>query len=479
MIDVLKAIEGEMDTLGGARPGERVLVGISGGGDSICLLHGLHSLGVPVIAAHLDHGLRRSSWGDGRHVLRLASSLGVPAVAERIEPGCLQAGAGSLEDRARRARYRFLASTARDLACPTIAVGHTQDDQAETVLMHLLRGSGTRGLRGMTPSCGLEEVTGEAQDADLRLVRPLLGVPREATLAYCRQHRLAIRSDPTNAQTAYLRNRIRLELLPLLATYNPAVRQTLAHTADILASDAQALESLLGLVVPELLGPPAADYVQVDRAKLVSLPPGVQRVILREILRDLSGEGAEVGFQAVERARACLRSYRRTSLPGDVEMLVEAGNIVFSRAGALRPTPGAHPQLEAIDEVRLRVPFRYPLENGWVFEAAEEALAKGTRNFRTDARWETAFDAEAFGRDVTLRAPRPGDRMTPFGAPGSKKLSDLFQEGKVPAVARGLWPVVCQSGSVAWLVGLRRAEVARVGAHTRRVLRLRLVAPVS
>jgi tRNA(Ile)-lysidine synthase len=170
-------------------------------------------------------------------------------------------------------------------------------------------------------------------------VRPLLGVPREATLAYCRRHRLAIRIDPTNAQTAFLRNRIRLELMPLLATYTPAVRQTLAHTADIRASDAQALESLLGLVVPELR-PPAPDYVQVDRAKLVSLPPGVQRVILREILRDLSGEGAEVGFQAVERARACLRSDRRTSLPGDVEMMVEAGNIVFSRAGAPRPTPG-------------------------------------------------------------------------------------------------------------------------------------------
>jgi len=479
VIDVLKAIEGEMDTVGGPRPGQRVLVGVSGGGDSVCLLHGLHSLGVPVIAAHLDHGLRRSSLGDGRHVLRLAASLGVPAVAVRIEPGGLQGEAGSLEDRARRARYRFLASAARDCACRTIAVGHTQDDQAETVLMHLLRGSGTRGLRGMTPACGLEEVTGEAQDAELRLVRPLLGVPREATRAYCRQHRLAIRSDPTNAQTAFLRNRIRLELLPLLATYNPAVRRTLARTADILASDAQALESLLGLVMPELLGPPASNYVQVDREKLASLPPGVQRVILREILRDLSGEGAEVGFQAVERARASLRSDRRTSLPGEVEMLAEAGMIVFSRAGALRPTPVAYPQLEAQDEVRLQVPFRLRLANGWSFEAAEERMVKAPRDFRTDAKWETAFDAEAFGREVTLRAPRPGDRMTPFGAPGSKKLSDLFQEGKVPAAARAMWPIVCQSGSVAWLVGLRRAEVARVGAHTRRVLRLRLVAPDS
>ncbi len=476
-MDVLKAIESELETLGVLLPGEGVLVGVSGGGDSVCLLHGLVSLGVPVIAAHLDHGLRRSSWADGRYVLRLAASLGVPAVAQRIEPGSLEAGPGSLEDHARKARYRFLASVARDYACRTIAVGHTQDDQAETVLMHLLRGSGTRGLRGMRPACRLDDVTGEPQDADLRLVRPLLGVPRETTLAYCRERRLAIRTDPTNEQTVFLRNRVRLELLPLLATYNPAIRQTLARTADVLAGDAQALESLLGLVVPELVGPPAPDSVQVDQEKLLGLPPGVQRVILREILCDLSGEGAEVGFQAVERARACLRSERWTSLPGDVEMRAEAGNLVFSKGGAPRPSAGAHPQLEAPAEVRLQAPFSIQLRDGWKLEAAEEAAAKGTRTYRTDARWETAFDAQAFGLDVTLRAPRPGDRMTPFGAPGSKKLSDLFQEGRVPAAARPLWPVICQSGSIVWLVGLRRAEVARVDVHTRRVLRLRLIAP--
>ena len=476
-MDVLKAIESELETLGETRPGQRVLVGVSGGGDSVCLLHALHSLRVPVVVAHFDHGLRRSSWADGRHVLRLAARLGLPAIAERMESGRLQAGVGSLEERARKARYRFLAAAARDAACQTIAVGHTQDDQAETVLMHLLRGSGTRGLRGMAPACRLDEVTGAPQDADLRLVRPLLGVPREETLAYCRRHQLAVRKDPTNEQTAFLRNRVRLELLPLLATYNPAVRQTLARTADILASDAQALDSLLGLLVPELVGPPVPDRVQVDQARLLALPAGVQRVILREILRDLSGEGAEVGFQAVERARAGLSSERRTSLPGDVEMRAEAGGLVFTRVSVSHPAAGAYPQLEMPDEVRLHVPFSHRLADGWTLEAAEESAARGTHDYRTDARSETVFDARVLSCDVTLRAPRPGDRMTPFGAAGSKKLSDQFQECRVPTGARALWPVMCQSGSVAWLVGLRRAEGARVDAHTRRVLRFRLVAP--
>jgi tRNA(Ile)-lysidine synthase len=475
-MNVLKLLGSDLELLGLLPPGERVLVGVSGGCDSICLLHALHALGVPVVVAHFDHGLRRSSWADGRHVLRFAARLGLPAVAERTELEGQKVGLGSLEDRARRARYRFLASAARAAACQTIAVGHTQDDQAETVLMHLLRGSGTRGLRGMTVACRLDEVTGETQDADLRLVRPLLGIPREETLAYCRQHRLAIRIDPTNEQPAFLRNRVRLELLPLLATYNPAVRQTLARTADILASEAQALESLLGLVLPELTGPPAPDRVEVDQAKLLGLPPGIQRVILREILRDLSGEGAEVGFQAVERARASLRSERRTSLPGDVEMRADAGSVVFTRGSRIQPDTGAYPQFDGIAELGLSIPFRVRLGNGWWLEAAEEA-ARGAQGFRTDARWETAFDAEAFGRNATLRSPKAGDRMTPFGAVGSKKLSDLFQEANIPAAARPRWPIVCQSGSVAWLVGLRRAEGARVEQRTRRVLRLRLIPP--
>src|SRR4030042_693891 len=126
-MDVLTLVEAELDLVGLLPPGERVIVGVSGGGDSVCLLDALHSLGVPVVVAHFDHGLRRS----------------------------------------RRARYRALAPAAREWSCRTIAVGHTQDDQAETVLMHLLRGSGTRGLRGMSPACRLGEVAGDAQDADL------------------------------------------------------------------------------------------------------------------------------------------------------------------------------------------------------------------------------------------------------------------------------------------------------------------------
>jgi tRNA(Ile)-lysidine synthase len=456
-MDIAQMLEPELELVGVLPPGERVIVGVSGGGDSVCLLHVLQSLRVPVVVAHFDHGLRRSSWADGRYVLRLASDLGLPAVAERLEPGHLQAGPGSLEECARRARYRFLASAAREWSCRVIAVGHTQDDQAETVLMHLLRGSGTRGLRGMRPVCSLDEVTGVPED--------------------CRTRHLTIRRDPTNDQTAFLRNRIRLELLPLLERYNPAIRESLAHTADVLAGDADAIDSVLALLGPEVIRSPEGDRVEVARGWMLGIPVGLQRIVLQWMLKDVAPEGTEVGFRAVERARAGLESGRRMSLPGDVEMRAEGDRLVLSRLGA--PVTGAStfPQMPSQDEVKLRPPCTMALAGGWMLEVVEKDVAAPIENVKTDPRAEAVFDADAMGQNLILRTPGPGDRMTVFGAQGSKKLSDLLQQHRIPISVRPLWPVVCESGSVAWLVGVRRAEGARVGPRTRRLLHLRLRAP--
>lgn len=470
-------VEAELEVVGVLPPGERVIVGVSGGGDSLCLLHVLRSLHVPVVVAHFDHGLRRSSWADRRCVLRLAAALGLPAVAERLEAGQLQAGSGSLEERARRARYRFLASAAREWSCRVIAVGHTQDDQAETVLMHLLRGSGTRGLRGMRPACPLEEVTGAPQDSGLQLIRPLLGVPRQETLAYCRARHLPIRRDPTNDQTAFLRNRVRLELMPLLESYNPGIRGSLARTADVLAGDAQAIDSVIEFLGSEMSCSADGDRVRVSRGWMLALPVGLQRTVLRRILQQVSREGAEVGFRAVERARAGLDMGRRMSLPGEVEMCADGDRLVFSRSGVPQVDESAFPQLPSAGGVRLQPPCSVALAGGWWLEAVEEDSAAPVGNLRTDPRTEAVFDADALGGDLTLRAAGPGNRMTAFGAKGSKKISDLLQQDRIPVAARARWPIVCQSGSVAWLVGVRRAEGARVGPRTRRVLRLRLRPP--
>lgn len=476
-MDVLRAVETGLEDLGLRSSGERLVVGVSGGADSVCLLDSLHRLGVPVVVAHFDHALRPGSWADGRHVLRLAARLGVPAVAQRVDPGRLRAEKGSLEDIARRARYRFLGDVARQSGCGTLAVGHTQDDQAETVLLHLLRGAGAQGLRAMQPATSLRRVTGREADHGLRLIRPLLGVPRQATEAYCRARRLVFRRDPTNAETCFARNRIRSELLPLLATYNPAIRETLARTADILAAEAEASEALLGAFAPALILPLADGRLAVEADDLRALPVGLQRLVLRAILQRLSLEGAEVGFEAVERARRAAESGTRTSLPGNLQMQAHGRRRVFGQAQNDNAPDGLHPQLPGADPLSVVPPCSLSLAGGWRLEAAVDSCTPAHRQARPDPRWEVLVDADASSPAFLVDTPRPGDRMTPFGASGSKKLSDVLQHQKIPPAARAQWPVLRQGGAVVWLVGVRRSDGARLGPATRRIIRFRLMGP--
>ncbi len=476
-MDVLRAVETGLDGLGLKSSGQRLVVGVSGGADSVCLLDSLHRLGIPVVVAHFDHALRPGSWADGRYVLRLAARLGVPAVVERADPGQLRAGKGSLEDIARRARYRFLGDVARQLGCRTLAVGHTQDDQAETVLLHLLRGASARGLSGMQAATGLRRVTGREADNGLRLIRPLLGVPRQETVAYCRARRLPFRRDPTNADPTFARNRIRSELLPLLGTYNPAIRSTLARTADILAAEADAGEALLGAFAPALILPLADGRLAVESDDLHALPVGLQRLVLRHILQRLSGEGSEVGFEAVERARRAAESGTRTSLAGNLQVQAHGRQRVFGRRQNDEVPDGLRPQLPGRDPIRFAPPCSLSLDGGWRLEAAVDSCTPALRKARPDPRWEVLVDADACGTAFVIDAPRPGDRMTPFGATGSRKVSDLLQQEKVPPAARAGWPVLRQGGAVVWLVGVRRSEGARLGPSTRRIIRFRLIGP--
>ena len=233
--------------------GESVVVGVSGGPDSLCLLHLLRHLSraydLTLHVAHLDHGIRgEESRVDAQFVADLARQWELPATVERADVPRLAEEEGlAIEEAARRARYRFLARVAGQVGASRIAVGHNADDQAETVLMHFLRGSGLAGLRGILPLSPLGELRlGQSERdsplaAELRLIRPLLEVPRSAIEAYCRDQELSPRFDRSNLDTTYYRNRLRHKLLPVLETYNPNVREVLRRTAQVMAADHELL----------------------------------------------------------------------------------------------------------------------------------------------------------------------------------------------------------------------------------------------
>lgn len=453
--------------------GERILVGVSGGPDSACLLLTLaslrRSLRFDLHAAYFDHRLRgaRVSAREERLVRGLTEALGVPL---RCGAGDVRAHARarrrSLEEAARELRYRFLAQAARETGCHAVAVGHTRDDQAETVLLHLLRGSGLRGLAAMAPLTSWPVAT---QHGAPRLVRPLLDLARDQTERCCREAGVAPLRDPSNRSRSHLRNRIRRELLPRLRRYNPRIDEALARLADAAAADIELLERLAGEAL--LSGEPSdPTSVRLERRRLAELPEALQRHAVRLATARLLGEArglADRHVRAVLRANAGPTG-ARLDLARGLRVDVHRGAIVLTTAPAAAPPP--LPQAE----VALPAPGSASL-GPWRFQA--ELLPKVPSDLDSCDSHTALLDADACGASLSVRRRRRGDRFQPLGLGGTKKLQDFFVDAHVPRAERDAVPLVCGAGGIAWVVGHRPAEWAKVTEATVRVLRLRAVPP--
>jgi tRNA(Ile)-lysidine synthase len=469
------------------RPGDIIVVGVSGGPDSLGLLHILsriapeHPLHLRV--AHLHHGLRGGDAdADARFVQAFAQELGLPCVEGRADVRALAAREGrSLEEAARQARYAFLRDAALDAGAGVIAVGHNADDQAETVLMHLLRGSGVSGLRGMLPRAPLADyrlpsgggVTVAPPAAPLWLVRPLLQVGRDRIVAYCAAHGLAPRFDRSNEDATYFRNRLRHELLPLLETYNPAIRKVLIHTAEVMAGDAEVLRQRAEAAWEQAALPAEPHEVRFDLARWRSLPVGLQRATLREAVHRLRRSLRDVNWEHIERAVQLAReglTGQSATLPAGLALELSYDCLRIAAVDAAPTT--ATPQLAS--SVHLIVPGVTPIEDGWrvVVEGADPAelpLAPG------DQPWQAWLDADATGPELTLRPRLSGDRFQPQGMAGhGMKLNEFMINAKVPRADRGGWPLLIGRQGIAWVCGLRVDERAAVTASSRRVWRVRL-----
>ncbi len=306
------AVSRALRAAGRPAPGEALVVGLSGGADSVALLDALALLRGPrrlrLVAAHLDHGLRPSAAEDAAFCRALCARLGVPLREGRADVRARAAREGrGLEDAARRERYAFLRRVAREEQAGVVAVAHTRDDQAETLLLRLLRGAGAAGLAAMRPRRG-------------RLLRPLLDVPRDEVIAHLRARSLEWREDPTNADPAHLRNRVRHELLPYLERrFNPAARAVIARAAALLADEAAHLREEADAVLAAASAREEGDALVLGRAPLARAPLAVARAALREALRRHGGLRG-VGAVHVERLLALVRSPgpsgRTLALPG-------------------------------------------------------------------------------------------------------------------------------------------------------------------
>lgn len=463
-------------------PQKCLLVGVSGGPDSLVLLDLLTKLDYPLTAAHFDHGLRAESAADAQRVEEMVLSRSLPfAQGKGDVRSYASENSLSIEEAARILRYRFLFSTARDVQAGAVLVAHTADDQVETILMHLLRGTGLSGLTGMDYASLPNEWS-----QDILLLRPLLDVWREEVIAYCRDHGLQPLTDPTNQETTFFRNRLRHELLPYLETFNPSVRRSLWRTARVLRGDDELLEKLVGGEWPRTLQEQGPGYIGLHKTILRLQPLGLQRRLLRKAiaylkpgLRDISFEMVERGLQRLDGQKAGLL----TDLGGGLYLYLEGETVWLAVWEADLPT-SRWPQIELsrgrCPEIELPVPGSLELQNGWVLTAAfvEDSQAAYSAASQNPDPFKAWLDAARLQFPLVLRCRKPGDRFQPLGMGGSSlKLSDLMINEKIPERARRAWPLVVSGESIVWAPGLRSAHPFRLAQSSGSVLHLALKTP--
>ena len=433
------------------QPGQPLLVGVSGGPDSVALLAALVELGYRPHVAHLNHQLRgAASDADAEFVRQLASQYSLPIhiAAMHVAPD---------EEACRQARLGFFEQVATETGIRTLALAHTADDQVETFLLRLLRGAGPTGLTGILPDRPL---------GTLRVIRPLLTVKREDVLKYLCARGLKYREDASNADVRFVRNRVRHVLLPLLEReFNPQVRAGLARTAEILRDEDAYLTERVAKY---------GSAATLRASELLQLPVALQRRAIRAWL-------GEVGFEEVE----AVRQLAATESPsGRVGKLVhrEYDLLHKTRGPGTEPAMGCWP-LNVDRETRVE---QFCLTIICHSERREESLSLQRETLRQvrdglatpvgaqgDNKKNERFDAESLGATPFLRTWQEGDRFQPLGMAGEKKLQDFFVDEKVPRRQRSRVLLLCATdGRIAWVVGFRIAEPFKVTRATKQILRI-------
>ncbi len=455
-------------------PGNTVLVAVSGGPDSVCLLRVLHrlsaSLGINLHVAHLDHMFRgKESADEALFVAELARQLGLPSTIEKIDvPAFCRVRGLPAQAGAREVRYGFLSRAAAEVKASRIATGHTATDQAETFLMRLLRGAGLSGLSGIRP---IRE----------NIIRPLIDTTREEVVKYLQQRGQRYMTDPSNEKPLYTRNRIRRDILPVLRQFNPRIVETLAEEAALLRDENETIDQLLSPVSTKVITG-EDDCVVLDRGIFNALSPAFKRRLLRQSINMLGLEFRGLSFIQVEEALGFIaqaQTGRTMKLPGgiflerDYEKIVVgviSGESGFSHVLAL---PGATliPDLDiVIETVISEVPINPAIMNPPA-PAGGGSTETGDENYF----WQALFDYDKIKNPLIIRTRLPGDRFCPSGMNGkSKKLQDYFVDEKIARRKRNAVPLLVAGQDILWAMGLRTDERFLPDPQTKSMLIVRV-----
>ncbi|RKY70400.1 MAG: tRNA lysidine(34) synthetase TilS [Candidatus Latescibacterota bacterium] len=447
--------------------GDRVVVAVSGGPDSVALLDVLFQLkerlGIELHVAHLNHRLRGAqSEADAEFVRQLASRLGIDATVEQRDVSEFIRKQGiSPEEGARDVRYRFLQEVAQRIGATKIATAHNLDDQAETVLFRLLRGAGRRGLSGIPPV------------RDRHFVRPLLGTSRKQIEEYLTRRGLSFRCDSSNADISYARNKIRHQLLPLLREeYNPDVATTLARTAEILRSEDDFLDEQTALSFSSIVKQKTGRKIVLDIDRFLDYHICLRRRVLRNILRDFLGREDYPEFSQVEELIRLADSES-----GWVQIAPEIraqrfSNLLIIKNGKVSPF-----QRKVGIPAEVRIPQLGAQISTQVLTAGQAGEEIRPHTIIAQRGWQAVSQTASFDMDcicggLQIRNRRPGDSFRPLGLNGHKKVKDLLIDRKVPRILRDEIPILTDQEKIVWVVGIEINALCKVTSGTQRILKV-------
>jgi len=454
------------------KPGSRIVVGVSGGPDSICLLDILSKLNYEIIVAHLNHNLRPEAATEEKFVKNQTVMRKLKFISNSIEVRELAKVSGKgIEEMARSARYNFLFKTALERSAAAVVTAHHADDQVETVMMNLIRGAGLDGLTGM-------DYLAFSEFSDkIPLVRPMLDTWRNEIINYCSENQLEYMTDTSNRDIRYKRNRIRHELIPFMEDYNPNIKQTILRMSDILQIDKQYLDNISEHKFTEMVEEGEKGKVLMRLESFQKTAPSIQRRILKNVFGKYFRDQLEIDLNMIETTRKYLmREIESTSgiIKASIAILIGSENawiLSLSKMDQIKYWP------VIVEEKTFPVKGgKYRINENLLLEITVLPVEEVANEYTENPEVFTGYmDLDAIGKEIRIRSAKSGDRFAPLGMQGkTMNLSDFWINNKVPRMVRKTWPVVSSGKMIMWLPGFMPSHYSSITEKTETVVILRL-----
>lgn len=432
--------------------GDSIVIGVSGGPDSLCLLNVLYSLkdeyNLTLIVAHVNHNLRKEAKFEADFVEKVASNLGLKFFLADVDiEKMVKEQKKSCEEVAREYRYNFFTRVLKENSADKIAVAHNLNDNAETILMNIIRGTGAYGLKGI-------------RDKNNNIIRPLLNTSREEIEKYCHENNLTPMIDKTNFETLYTRNKIRNKILPLICEINPDALSSITRLGNILDEEDEFISEYIDKIYREIII--ASKNIKIDKNKFLTLHKGIQRRVLRKAILEFRGDLIDITYKSLENAISTINTAQNGSIikvARDVKIFVN------------------YDVLEFFDKIEKNIEFEYELNvpgKTYIRELdiminAEVKNAGEVEDF-TKISTKKFFDIEKTGKKLYVRNRRFGDSFLPNGLNGTKKLKDFFSDLKIPTYERDRIPILTNKNDIIWVMGFRTSKKFLKDKNTKEVI---------